>query len=390
MRLGAWMPFEAAAGALDFLLKVDVSDSTVRRRAEAAGAAYVAVQAAEVARLERERPDGPPGPAVLQLSVDGAMVPLTGGAWAEVKTLAVGEVGERLTREGVRVASTTELSYFSRLADSETFARLALAETHRRGVATAGVVVGPVDGSEWCQGFLDYHRPDAVRVLDFPHALEHVATAARASFADTAACAGWLAERAADLKERDPALALEALRALPVEGAPDPAAAAEARDATLAYLEKRAEQIRYAEFLAAGYPIASGAVESANKTVVEARMKGGGMRWERANVDPMLALRNIAANDRWDEAWPEIVAELRRRAQARADERRDARRAERPAAAPAPQPPPADPAPPPAAPAAPAARQKLVIDGRPTKDHPWKRYPACATPRTHLDRTSAA
>src|SRR5207302_1025965 len=88
------------------------------------------------------------------------------------------------------------------------------------------------DGSEWCQGFLDYHRPDAVRVLDFPHALEHVATAARASFADTAACAGWLAERAADLKERDPALALEALRALPVEGAPDPAAAAEARDAT--------------------------------------------------------------------------------------------------------------------------------------------------------------
>ena len=318
------------------------------------------------------------------------MVPLTGGAWAEVKTLAVGEVGERLTREGVRVASTTELSYFSRLADSETFARLALAETHRRGVATAGVVVGPVDGSEWCQGFLDYHRPDAVRVLDFPHALEHVATAARASFADTAACAGWLAERAADLRERDPALALDALRALPAEAAADPAAAAEARGATLAYLEKRADQIRYAEFLAAGYPIASGAVESANKTVVEARMKGGGMRWERANVDPMLALRNIAANDRWDEAWPEIVAELRRRAQARADERRDARRAERPAAAPAPQPPPADPAPPPAAPAAPAARQKLVIDGRPTKDHPWKRYPACATLRTHLDRTSAA
>jgi hypothetical protein len=383
------MPFEAAAGALDFLLKVDVSDSTVRRRAEGAGAAYVAVQADAVARLERERPDGPPGPAVLQLSVDGAMVPLTGGAWAEVKTLAVGEVGERLTREGVRVASTTELSYFSRLADSDTFARLALVETHRRGVATAGVVVAPVDGSEWCQGFLDYHRPDAVRVLDFPHAMEHVATAARACLAD-AACAGWLAERAADLKERDPALALDALRDLPAAAAADPAAAAEARDATLAYLEKRAEQIRYAEFTAAGYPIGSGAVESANKTVVEARMKGGGMRWERGNVDPMLALRNIAANDRWDEAWPEIVAELRRQAQARADQRRAARRAERQVAAPPPQAPPADPAPPAAALAPARPRQKLVVDGRPTKDHPWKRYPACATPRNRLDRTPAA
>jgi hypothetical protein len=392
VRLGAWMPFEAAAGALDFLLKVDVSGATVRRRAEAAGAAYVAVQAAEVARLERERPDGPAGPAVLQLSVDGAMVPLVGGEWAEVKTLALGVVGERTTREGERVPETTELSYFSRLADSETFARLAFVETHRRGVETAGVVVGPVDGSEWCQGFLDYHRPDAVRVLDFPHAMEHLAAAARACLADAAACGAWLAERAADLKEREPVLALDALRALPADTAADPAAAAAARDATLAYLEKRAEQIRYAEFLAAGYPIGSGAVESAHKTVVEARMKGGGMRWERANVDPMLALRNIAANDRWDEAWPEIVAELRRRAQARADELRAQRRLARAAAAPPPQTPPADPAPPQPAPTAPAPppRPKLVVDGRPTKDHPWKRTRACATPRPRLDRSPAA
>ncbi len=36
--------------------------------------------------------------------------------------------------------------------------------------------------------------------------------------------------------------------------------------------------------------------------VVEALLKGSGMHWARPHVDPMLALRNIASNDRWDEA----------------------------------------------------------------------------------------
>jgi hypothetical protein len=46
---------------------------------------------------------------------------------------------------------------------------------------------------------------------------------------------------------------------------------------SLAYLEKRREHIDYARFQALGYPIGSGSVESANKLVVEARLKGAGM-----------------------------------------------------------------------------------------------------------------
>ena len=38
-----------------------------------------------------------------------------------------------------------------------------------------------------------------------------------------------------------------------------------------------------------GWPIGSGSVESANKGVVQARLKGAGMRWERSHVNPMLA-----------------------------------------------------------------------------------------------------
>ena len=91
---------------------------------------------------------------------------------------------------------------------------------------------------------------------------------------------------------------------------------------SLEYLEKRREQIKYADFQAMGYPIGSGAVESANKLVVEARLKGSGMHWDRGHVNPMVALRNIVCSDRWDEAWPQISQRIREKAKERAAARR--------------------------------------------------------------------
>ena len=78
----------------------------------------------------------------------------------------------------------------------------------------------------------------------------------------------------------------------------------------LAYLEKRVTQMQYPRFQEQGWPIGSGCVESANKLVVEARLKGAGMHWQRENVDPMLALRNLVCSDRWSEDWPLIADPL--------------------------------------------------------------------------------
>ena len=215
------MPFARTAEELAFFWRVTVGATTVRQHTEAAGAAYVAVQTAMVERLERDAPAPPAGPVLQQVSADGAMVPLVGGAWAEVKTLAIGVVQEPVLEDGAWRVHAADLSYFSRLTDHETFARLALVETHRRGVVTAGTVVAVTDGADWLQGFVDDHRPDAVRVLDFPHAVGHLAAAAQTTFGPgTAATAAWLA----------------ALRTLPVAEATDPAAAA--RDAALARVEE--------------------------------------------------------------------------------------------------------------------------------------------------------
>ena len=93
VRLGAWIPsFDAAGALLQALTGAYVSEPGVRRKTEAAGAAYVAWQTEEVERIERALPLAPPGPAKALLSVDGVMVPLLHGEWAEVRTLVMGEI----------------------------------------------------------------------------------------------------------------------------------------------------------------------------------------------------------------------------------------------------------------------------------------------------------
>jgi len=308
-RMGTWMPFERAAGELRYLLGVKLSEPRVRRLTEKAGAALVAVQEAEVERLEAEVPEPPAGPALQLMSVDGAMVPLVGREWTEVKTLALGEVHcRREEHSGEPMIKTSALSYFSRCLESEGFARQALVETHRRGVERAREVCAVCDGAEWEQKFIDYHRPDAARVLDFPHATEYVAAVGRSVHGEESAeFRRWFETQRHQLRHGKEGKVLAELRRLSEQ---EPAKR-ELIEEKLQYLSKRRAMIRYEEFVNAGYPIGSGSVESANKVVIQARLKQAGMHWARSNVNPMAALRNVACNDRWEEAWPQIAARFR-------------------------------------------------------------------------------
>ncbi|MBI2759930.1 MAG: hypothetical protein HYX51_00690 [Chloroflexi bacterium] len=116
VRLATHLPFRQAVRECAWFLGVTPAEATARRLTEAAGAARVACQAAAPAVMDRTRPPGPLGPAVQQVSVDGAMAPLVGGQWAEVKTVAVGTVlGTRTSATGERIVQTTDWSSVSRL-----------------------------------------------------------------------------------------------------------------------------------------------------------------------------------------------------------------------------------------------------------------------------------
>jgi hypothetical protein len=314
VRLATRMPFRGVVHELACLKHVTTTEASVRRHTESAGAAYVALQTEQVERLERTTPLPPRGVAHQLLSADGAMVPLVHGEWVEVKTVAIGEIQAPVLEKGELVVHTTNLSYFSRLAEHQTFSRLATVETQRRGTERAEIVCAVSDGAEWIQGFVDLQRPDAVRILDFSHAAGYVAQVGQAVLGEgTPKFKTWLTTTLHDLKHAAPQKVLQTLCEMQHElegGAAAPETLERVRTA-LNYLDKRSAQMAYAQFQAAGYPIGSGSVESGNKLVVEARLKGAGMHWARAHVNPMVALRDVLCSERWDEDWPQIATHLR-------------------------------------------------------------------------------
>ena len=68
-----------------------------------------------------------------------------------------------------------------------------------------------------------------------------------------------------------------------------------------AYLKANLERMHYDEYLRAGYPIASGAVEGACRHLVKDRMERAGMHWTMPGAQGMLDVRSIYVSDLWEE-----------------------------------------------------------------------------------------
>ena len=370
VRLSTWLPFRRAAEVLAALTGVQVSETTARRWTETSGAAACAVQREQAEAIRRELPPVPQEAERLLVSADGAFVPLLHGEWAEAKLLVIGEV----TADPAGQPQTRGLSYFAQVAEAEAFSQAALVETQRRGLECAQAVGAVMDGAEWLQGLVDDHCADAVRILDFAHAASYVSQLGQAvQAAGTALAPPWLTDQLHTLKHDGPAEVLSELRAL-AKGYPD----LEAVQGALAYLEKREGQMQYPSYQAEGWPIGSGSVESGHKVVMQVRLKGPGMHWERTHVNPLLALRTMACNDRWAEGWADLSTWRQRTRCHRRRERAEARLVRRWAlllywrarirSLALPQ---REPTTPPKEPQVPAGAYQTTR--RPTATHPWRR-----------------
>jgi hypothetical protein len=85
----------------------------------------------------------------------------------------------------------------------------------------------------------------------------------------------------------------------------------EAKIATLmGYLARFGDAVCYDAFRRAGWPVGSGEVESAHKSVPQQRLKLPGACWHPDSLNPMMALRVVRANGWWDDFWDDRTAQL--------------------------------------------------------------------------------
>jgi len=311
-RLSSRMSYREAHQELELLWKVEVSKSSMRDVTMRHGHVAAALIREEVVHLETTAPTPSAQPEQVVMCTDGAMVQLTSGEWREVKTVTFGEFRPHWdAKRGKVVTKTDNISYFSRAENADTFGRSALVEWHRRGGENAHTVVAVQDGALWIQSFIDYHCPQATRVIDFAHAQEYVAKVGRAIHgAETDAFQQWYARMSKQLGRQPPRRTINDLRLLQRQHPDHPEM--ETIELAIRYLEKRLPMIDYPHFRRRQIPIGSGNVESGHKVVMQQRMKQAGMRWAEENLNPMLALRVALCNQTWNANWRKIEVRVRK------------------------------------------------------------------------------
>jgi hypothetical protein len=113
------------------------------------------------------------------------------------------------------------------------------------------------------------------------------------------ASSDWLEIQKARLRNNDwPAVLTEVERWFEPVGTAD----APARDCHR-YLNARSGQLDYKNAIAQNLPIGSGEIESANRSVVQFRLKRPGAWWKINNAQSMLNLQSLQHNGRWNFYW---------------------------------------------------------------------------------------
>ena len=239
------------------------------------------VRARRRRRRNGEKP--PPLPAV------------PGGHFREVKTGVLLLPDERVETSPGR-HSLVRRFLVSCLGDAEAiFHQLygQLRELGWMGANTTVVIVG--DGAEWIWNRATWFIRRC-EILDFWHALEHAWGYARLRYGDGSAQADQgvhgIAEDLRAGKVQDVIARLKRLR-------PKTAELRESLAGLIRYYSQNVSRMQYDGYLRLGYGIGSGAVESAHKQVIHARLRQAGMRWSAAGARRLLALRLLLLNDHW-------------------------------------------------------------------------------------------
>ena len=161
------------------------------------------------------------------------------------------------------------------------------------GAKTVVVIVG--DGAEWIWNRAAMFQ-SRCEILDFWHAIEHAWEFARLRYGEGSQQADrWAHQIAKQLRAGKIEQVIAHLKRLH----PTTPALRKKLDELIHYYSENAQRMRYDEYIRLGYGIGSGAVESAHKQVVHARLRQAGMRWSEMGARSLLALRLLLLNDDW-------------------------------------------------------------------------------------------
>jgi hypothetical protein len=312
---------EAAARVLPELAGLDVAETTVQRTAEAVGERIGE-------HLRRGRTFGYSRPwawqrdargrtcAYISLDLTGVRQQAQDGGRADGRmpyvALVYNPVPELPAACPYRppTQAAMQARYLSGLYELDELGLQLRRQAGQVGMNRAEVWIGLTDGGNGLEEFVRKNFPrEPVLILDFWHAAEHLTELAQFLHpADEERRQASVTSWCHVLKHEGGQRLVDELHAYPLPRKP---AVRQKHAEVVQYLTNNLHRMDYPRYMANGWLIGSGAVESACKTVVGQRLKQAGMRWREYGTDAMCHLRALFKSEpgQWQAFWQRQINE---------------------------------------------------------------------------------
>jgi hypothetical protein len=300
---------QSAELTLKKLCGLRVSESTVERVTEAAGERVAKLLADKKTFGEKkcwswQRDARGKTCAYVGLDATGIRQQGQGGARADGRMAYVGMIYNPRSQHDSQPPEAHSVRYLAGFYGLDELGLQLRRQAAQVGWDAAEQQIALSDGGNGLEDFFRKNFPLAECILDFWHAAEHLTELGLAFWPDDEALrrqrvVAWCHE----LKHEGGASMLATLEQLELN---ERCASARATHADcLRYFHNHQHRMDYPRYLANGWQIGSGPVESACKTVVANRLKGSGMRWGEDGSDAVCHLRALYLSQpgQWEHFW---------------------------------------------------------------------------------------
>lgn len=306
------MPFEEASRTISKYLGIDICASMIQDIAENVGKKLFTKEKQEALDLynnqfkaiENIKEEDKKGR--LYIEVDGSMVLIKGDGWKEFK-LGIVFSDSMILNKNKQRHIIAEKEYVAYLGSAEEFKKMLWATAVKNGCQKVKEIVIIGDGAQWIWNMAEELFPTATLILDFYHFSEHVNDCAKSIYGeDEENKSKWIDRIIAGIKDGKVDKTINFINPNDYKDK----SIAEQVTGLKNYLLNNKDRINYKEFEDKGYFIGSGAIESGNKSVIQARLKGAGMRWSMCGAQYIATLRATKKSNRWDKVQEVIYGNV--------------------------------------------------------------------------------
>ena len=228
---------------------------------------------------------------VLYAQADGSMLLTREEGWKEVKLGRFFKSGDCI-HAGSKQGWISNSQYVAHLGSSKDFTKTMDNILESYGNLDNRLIFIS-DGATWIKNWIEDAFPDAISILDYYHACEHLHEFSNTFFKDKTAEQNWTEQQKELLLNSQTGEVIKNIKALSKNSNQE-------AEKLVAYYESNIERMDYKKYKQSGCGIiGSGAIESAHRTVIQKRMKLSGQRWSKPGAQNMLNLRVINKNQQW-------------------------------------------------------------------------------------------